>query len=308
MSSAASLLEEIRAGNARVAELQAIARKHPKDRHVLANLRSTQRRVTDLESEWLGLCNREHLRVCKYRLVSNFGSGYAARSMAKSVLEFQELFSQIYDSLINGPKRRARLSSSAFSGTAFDFAYTYEGSLGIVLTIPETRNLLEAEFDRSVKTFNQVLAVGDEFDVRDIAKTLGEAVVKKVYDWAHANFVSGYSVDVVFTGREGSVGQLLSRDALGKIADVIGKTTDLEKREFGVVGSLVAIDVVRKRFRFVDPDGDDFAGGVSLDFDVLRQWAVNKTYKATISVEETVHYATERSDKSYTLLDLKDID
>ncbi|MDD2795911.1 hypothetical protein, partial [Acidocella sp.] len=79
----------------------------------------------------------------------------------------------------------------------------------------------------------------------------------------------------------------------GRFITVIGHTSDSVTRPIRVQGVLVGLDSKTKRFRFVDPNGDDYAGPLSETFPAGAVWQVNDVYVADIEVEETVEYATD---------------
>jgi hypothetical protein len=165
--------------------------------------------------------------------------------------------------------------------------------------------LLGSMFDEAISALHEITGIEDEHDVRDVANTLGDAVVKKVFDWSTINYFCGFNVDITWTGLGGiRSGQLVEREALGRMIELIERTSDVERRSFRVVGSLVAIDVMRKRFRLVVPEGDDYTGSLADEFDLTKEWAVNRTYAARITVEAVTRYATQRTVQTYRLDDL----
>jgi hypothetical protein len=307
MPSDDSLLDAIRAAYARVGDIEMVARDHPGDQMVIASLQSLRAHAVHLEQQWIEECRHRRVEVCRYKLLSGLTGAYSVTSFAKSLLEFQELFAQIFDAKRQGaPKRRAIVSGEVVSETAFDFAYSYPGSLGVVLTLEDRPNLFGGYFETAIAAFQQVTSIKDEDDVRDVANTLGEAVVKRIYDWSTVNYFAGFSVDVTWTGfSETYAGQLVDREELGRIIELISKTGDVEKTTVRVIGTLVAIDVLGKRFRLVVPDGDDFRGSLSETFDLGRQWAVNRTYAARIAVEAVTRYTTQRTEVNYRLENLE---
>lgn len=307
MPSAGSLLDAVRAAYARIGDVEMVAQDHPGDQMVLASLQSLRAHAEHLEQQWVEECRHRRVEVCRYKLLAGLTEAYSATSFAKSLLEFQELFAQIFDAKIHGsPKRRAIVSGEIISETAFDFAYSYPGSLGVVLTLQDRPDLFSGRFETAIAAFQQVTSIEDEDDVRDVANTLGDAVVKRVYDWSTVNYLAGFSVDVTWTGfSEAYAGKLVDREELGRIIELIGKAGDIERTTVRVIGTLVAIDVLGKRFRLVVPDGEDYRGTLSERFDLSKQWAVNRTYAARIVVEAVTRYATQRTDVNYRLEDLE---
>lgn len=307
MSNVESSLDALRRAYASLSDLNAVMAQHPGDIFVKMNRDSVAAHAKKLEDEWLESCRLSQVEVCRYRLVSA-RDFYSANAFSKSLLTFQELFSQIFDALKNGAKDRARLGAESAAETEFCLAYTFPGSLGVVLTVKDEPNLIEGKFDRAVEAFHDVIGMDDEHDVRDTARALGNAVVKKVYDWAEANYQNDLSVDVLWTsGAKGrKAGGYIDSSAFARYIDIINRTSDVEKTEVVVRGVLVAIDLKSDKFRIVDPAGTDYAGKFSESFDARRQWSVNKVYSAEIGVEKRVHYATQKTDVTYLLKSLTD--
>jgi hypothetical protein len=219
MRSIDSLLDGIRAAYARIAEVETAPTQHPGDRFVLTSLESLKAHAGQLEQEWSEECRIKHIEVCWYKLISRRAVGvYSASAFAKSLLEFQELFAQIVDAKTHGTRVRARVSGEILAETTFELAYTYPGSLGVVLTLQDTPDLLSGKFDETIQAFSEITNIEDEHDVRDVAKTLGDAVVKKVYDWSSVNYLEGYNIDVTWTRPVNGVktGQIVDREALGR--------------------------------------------------------------------------------------------
>lgn len=309
MSALDSVLDRLRRAHATASEVETTAARFPSDKYVLANLTALKRDVSKLEQQWEEECLQQGVEVCRYRLISEGSERFTVPSFTKSLLDFQELFSQVYDALKNGTKRRAVVSGLVVDETTFDFAFSYPGSLGVALTVQSEATLLDAKFDASIDAIMQIAAIDSEGEVKDFAKRLGDAVVKKVYDWSLINHVSGFSVDVTWnTARGQKKGGIVDVSTLGKIAEIISRTSDVESRTFKTRGLLVAIDTVKKKFRLVEPEGQDYFGSLSEDFPVSNQWSVNKAYTADISVSAVTKYATQTTDQSYRLLALTPVD
>ncbi|MBW5437445.1 hypothetical protein FXB41_22615 [Bradyrhizobium canariense] len=305
MSGLNSLLDNLRRTYAAIGEVQEVAARMPGDIMVLANLGSLKREATDLEALWEEECRQARVEVCRYRLMPENDERYTVAAVTKSLLDFQELFSQIYDALKNGVKKSRQLSSWMLNETAFDFGFSYPGSLGVALMVPSHADLLGGKFDDTVDAFLQVMHVSNEDEVKDLAKSLGPAVVKKAYDWSRVNHSSGYAVDVTWNTVQGTKkGAVVDVAALGKIVEIIGRTSDVERQNIRGPGILVGLDTLKKRFRFVEPDGLDYSGPVTEEFEIQRKWAVNQTYIAHIQVEEITEYATQEIKRTYRLVSL----
>jgi len=306
MSGFDSLLSRLREVYASVAEIETAARAAPSDPYVMANLDSVKHFASQLEAQWEEACRDKQLEVCRYRLVAENTDRYTIQSFTKSLLDFQELFTQVYDALTNGPKKCARISSEIAQKTAFEFGFSYPGSLGVAIFTHGERNLFGSDYDSTVDALFQLTSVKDEFEVRDLAKTLGEAVVKKVYDWSLVNVDAGYGVDINWTTSGGKRGEMIGQEKLGKLVGIISSTSDVERETFKAYGSLVGMDVSSERFRFVVRDGPDYAGTLAEAMPKARQWSINKNYLAEIEVETITHYATLEARRTYRLMALED--
>ena len=147
--------------------------------------------LLDDKAEMERIAAINQVEVCQYRMVPIEGASYSLGHVSKSLLEYQNLFSQIYDALKNGTKNKAIIGKEAAQASTLDFAFSYSGSLGVVLLIQSERTFFEGELDKSIEILYQVLDISDADDVRDMSHNLGRAVVKRVHDWSKANVEGG---------------------------------------------------------------------------------------------------------------------
>ncbi|MGD0104566.1 MAG: hypothetical protein ABSC06_11065, partial [Rhodopila sp.] len=261
------LTDRVRRAYEAIAKVERVAAQFPGDVYVLANLAALKRDAEELESQWAEAVRLQQKEVCRYRMVPCHDVEFSIRAITRSLLDFQELFSQVYDALKNGAKRRATLGIDMILETTFNFAFSYAGSLGIVMSVDTTPTLFDGQFDIAIFTFMQIVEAKTEADIRDLAKRLGDAVVKKTFDWAKVNVEAGYAVDLDWTTVRGThKGGMIDLDVFSRLVTVISRTSDTERRSIKVLGILVGLDSKTKRFRFVDPDGADYAGPLSETF------------------------------------------
>jgi hypothetical protein len=306
MSGIDSVLERLRRVYAAIAEVEMVAASSPGDQYVLVNLRSLKRDAEDLEAQWEEECRSVHKEVCRYRIVPENAQNYSLAAVSKSLLDFQELFSQVYGALITGARKRARISAEVAADTKFNFAFTYPGSLGVALTLDSEVDLFSNKFDEAVKAISEIVSIDDKDDVRDLAKTLGGAVVTKIYDWSRINFGAGYGIDITWKRTDGTIrGGVIDAPALGRVVDLIARTEDHKNRKVKIKGVLVGINIKSKRFRLVEKDGLDYTGILSDNFPIDRKWAVNTNYEADVTVVEVTKYSTMETKRTYHLDRLK---
>jgi hypothetical protein len=281
--------------------VERVAQEFPDDPFVRENLISLQRDADDLEAQWAAQARSAQQEVCRYRMIPVMAGHYALRHVTKSLLDFQELFSQVVDALENGVKKRARLSEATADETAFEFAFSYAGSLGIALSIQSQMLLFEGRYDRAVEAFMQVVDSSSEDDVRELAATLGQAVVKRTFDWSLVNVDANYSVDLRWTNLAGHQrGGMIGLSTFNRLASIIGRTSDETRTTFVSDGILLGLDTQTRRFRIADQEAT-YAGALSSSFSTAAVWHINARYRATLVSQETTEYATENVRQQFFL-------
>ncbi|MBZ9726815.1 hypothetical protein LB554_23005 [Mesorhizobium sp. CO1-1-11] len=294
MSDYSYVADRAKKAHASVSRLEAALQRAPQDRGLQINLASMRRLAEQARSDLNRLAAINHIEVCNYRLSPEFGDGYALEHVASSFLEYQLLFSQIYDAFANGPKSNAVIGAEAKAASTLDFAFSYSGSLGIVLLAKSERDFIEGNLDKPIDALYQIMDVSDVDNVKDIANNLGRAVVKRVHDWSKATVKGGFAADIRWKRSDGvERGQVIARSKLEKIAEIIDRTSDEKTIPISVAGTLVGIDVNAKTFHFVVPDGESYKGKLDDQFSLIAQNRVPAPYVADISMIERQHYATD---------------
>lgn len=301
------MLERLRRAQEALSQAERVAADFPDDRYVRANLVSLRTDVAELVVHWEAEARAEQREIVRYRLVPLQATEYAIRSVSRSLLDFQELFSQVFDALKNGGKQRARLTAEVLQETCFNFAFSYPGSLGVAMSIDAANpGLFEGKFDAAIQAFMQVVDVRDEEELRDLAKTLGSAVVKKTFDWSRVNLAASYSVDLNWTTARGvRFGGMIDVDRFRHLVEVIGRTSDTETSTLVLGGLLTGFDGQVRKFRFVGDDDRACTGVLAESFAAKAIWRVNAPYEATIEKDETLSYATQETRIDYRLKHLE---
>jgi hypothetical protein len=308
MSGLNSLLERVQRAYAKIAEVESVASRFPGDRSILINLKALQRDAASLEEAWQKASLHAQKEVCRYRIIPIDQTSYPIKQVSLSLANFQDLFSQIYEALAGKLKSKAQIKPSVASETAFNFAFSYPGSLGVAMTVDSQSNLFGGKYDEAIDAFMSILRLNDESEVRNTAKQYGLSVVNRAFDWSKTNLVSGYSVDIEWVNSHGRrKGGLADLQDFERIVFLIGKVSDVEHEKISAYGTLLGIDTSDSypRFRFVKQNGEVYSGTLSDDFPADRQWAVNTLYTADIEVESVTTYATEDVRRTYRLKFLK---
>jgi hypothetical protein len=302
MSEIASVVERTRKAFATVSRLEEAITRAPLDRALQLNLSAMRKMAAQAEQQLLNLSERQQVEVCNYRLVPTSDENYGLPYVSESMLEYQNLFSQIYDAKKNGKKTNAVINKEVLQESILEFGYSYSGSLGIVLLRQGSRDLFAGKFDEAIDALYDVMDIKDQHDVRDVAQNLGLAVVKRIHDWSEANYKGGFAADVRWTRSDGrQLGRMVERDRMASIVSIIATTSDKTIEEKPVFGLLVGIDLKAGTFHFVVPDGQDYRGTLGSDFPRDQVVRVGKSYLARIEETTVTKYAMQRIEHTHVL-------
>lgn len=308
MSDYASVVDRARKAFASVARLEAELTRAPDNPGLQVNLAAMNKLAHQSQQQLFSISEYQRVEVCNYRLVPQEAQGYSLSAVSNSFLSYQTLFSQIHDALKNGPKMKAVIGKEAQEQSSLELAYTYGGSLGVVLLAQSERDFFSGDLDNSIDALFQVLDIDSRSSVRDIAKSLGNAVVKRVHDWSEANVNGGFAADVRWSRSDGrQLGELIERKRLATIVEIIEATSDEQTQEFPSTGILVGGDINSRSFHFVVPNGEDYRGKLASEFSLGNEMLLGKRYRATITEKSKTTYATDRIDRQFELKALNEV-
>lgn len=308
MSDYASVVERARKAFASVARLEAELARAPDNPGLQVNLAAMNKLAQQSQQQLMSISEHQRVEVCNYRLMPQAAAGYSLEAVSNSLLRYQGLFSQIHDALKNGPKSIASIGREAQQQSVLEFAYSYSGSLGVVLLAQSERDFFQGELDNSIDALFQVLDIDSRSSVRDIAKSLGNAVVKRVHDWSEANVKGGFATDVRWNRSDGrQLGEVIERERLANIVQIIEATSDEQTYEYPATGILVGGDINSRSFHFVVPNGEDYRGKLSKEFSLQNEMLLGKRYRAIIAETSTTTYATDRVERKFELKHLSDV-
>ena len=286
---------------------EAIA-KHPEMRSLAVNLRSLERRRRDLESVFERLTNESFLDVCSYRIFSEDDEGrITVPSLASALGDFQSLFSTVYDAIKNGARQRVVHRPEIAAATTFEYGYSFAGSVGFVLTLPNERLLLgDTDLDKTMGTIFDMARARESTEILDYARTLGAAPVRLLYNWATDHVEAGLGADINWQREEHIRSSLFIQvPELEILQQAIDQTSDEKREVFTVQGQLVGADVAGHRFHMKLEDGSEIRGQMSQYTSAERTVELPKRYVAQIEKTTTVKYSTGEEKIVYYLLTLK---
>lgn len=298
MSDYAYVADRAKKAFASVARLENALAMNPGDRGLSINLTSMRRAAEEARKELARLAEINKIEVCQYRMVPIESGSYGLAHVSRVLLEYQKLFSQIYDAFKNGPKSNAVVGADAERESMMDFAYTYSGSLGVVMLARSDRDFLEGSLDKPIEAIFQILDINDIDNVKDISHSLGRAVVKRIHDWSKANVDGGFSADIQWKRSDGKLlGQMIDRSSLQKIVDLVGSTSDTKTVVIEIQAMLIGGNLGSNTFQLTVPGGDTYSGQIPKNAALPDAMTLGRMYNAVMEVSETYYYATDRTVK-----------
>lgn len=307
MSELAEIQEQIQDTTAAIARTERMLVDSPELPSLLANMKSLQKRFENLQADFLTVARTLGIDVCTYRLFPD-DQKPTARGLANALGDFQSLFSVVYDAIRTGPKRTAHIGDQILKDSSFGFAYSFSGSLGVVLTLPDEVLLLEdidTAFDKVVQLIFEMAKAENPEDILVFAQKLGPAPVRTLYRWADDHVKAGLGAEIQWRRREEiKLSLLIQRPELQHLAETINKTSDEQYSEFEFTGELVGADVITHTFHMKSDEREikgRFSDAISPDHAVT----VPRPYRARIGKTTRVYYSTDREDESFFLLELK---
>ncbi|MDF1601464.1 hypothetical protein PZ895_17030 [Mesorhizobium sp. YIM 152430] len=305
MSDFVSLVDRAKRAHSSVAKLEDALQQNPLDPVALLNLRSMRRVAERAREEMERAALGRHVDVCQYRLVPLPQMSFGLSNVARSLLGYQNLFSQLFDAFANGKKSRAVFGVEAQRASTLDMAYTFAGSLGVTLLAHSERDFFDGALDKPIDALYQVMEINNLDDVKDIAQSLGRAVVKRIHDWTTANVEGGFAADIRWSRSDGrQLGQVIDQGQMQLIAGYIGASSDTTTYTEEVRGMLVGANMLSRTFHLSVPEGDTYTGHISPDATLPPAMTLGRMYSAVIDVGETYYFATDKTVKSNALTGL----
>lgn len=301
----AEALSLARAHTSIVQRMEFALRNSPQNDRLALGLGSARRRAERSRQALEEYAALSQIDLINYRIVKS-SDLYAVEAVADSVRAFQKSFTGAADFLENGPKTKAKYSNEIEQKTRLNFAYTYPGSLGIVLAVENQRDLLyHGDFDPIIDVFTHFLGVSDETGAIDASRHMGAALIGQLCWWVDVNAKWDAAIDLVVK-RPGGIqrGEFISKNRFIDLHDIFHSAVDVEPSTFEVSGTLVGLDIEPGSFHFVVPGGEDYRGGLADDF-VRQRTTVPDRYIATIHEEVKRVVATGKETKTRKLKSLQ---
>jgi hypothetical protein len=302
MSRLLDLQHKIQDTNAMIAKIERSVSEHPAP-SLLANLRSLQRRVEMLESDFAVLADRRSQDVCSYRMFSK-GERYKVSSFAKALADFQATFTLTYDALKNGPKQRATVNPEVEAATAFDFGYAFAGSVGVMMTLENERLLIgQTHLDEAMSVVFAMAKAASAEEIAMFAKRLGPPPVRALYRWATAHVVGDMGAEIEWRKeRSLQAGILVQQPELERLREAIAATSEETTEQHTFTGTLQGLDIVTRRFRLERPNGEEIVGSTGDVVGPGHSVPIPSTQTVRLELKTKVHYSIDKEDRIWRLL------
>ena len=307
MSKLGQIQEFLQDTGAAIAQTDKAITIDPKSPSLAAVRRSLEKKLRNLEVDFLKAASLSGIDVCSYRLFTEVGDAPDLGSLTRAFGDFQKLVSTVYSAVKGGPKQRATFSAEDAKETAFEFGYAFPGSVGFVLTINNERLLIgETHLDEAMGLiFGMVKAKVPE-DIHPFTKQLGSGPVRALYRWALDHVSSGLGADIDW--RRGELVRskmFLPNVAFTELRNVLDKTGEERVEEVTLNGELIAVNLATKTFRMRFDSGDDVHGKFKDAISVGHKVELPKRYTATLTKTSRIIYSREEDEDSYFLLGLE---
>jgi len=307
LSRLAEIQEKLLETNQAIAKLEEAIARDPKSFSLFAMMNSLNKRYLDLEVSFENEVDNLGIDVCSYRV---FGENNqpSIKGLSAVLTDFQSLVTTVYDAVKSAiPKIRSRVSNEIYAETEFRFGYTFPGSVGVVLTIPNERRLVgESYLDESLNAISNMSKVQQPSEVLEYAKKLGPAAVRAMYKWAYDHAESGLGVDIQWRRQQIIRSRLFTqKPEFEKLHHTISVTSEEQVTEDKSYITLVGADIARQSFHIRLTDGNEIRGKLEVPLSDKQTIELPKRYLATIIKTQKISYSTEEEITSYRLVNLE---
>jgi hypothetical protein len=320
MSRLADLQKDLQGAAAAVAHAERTLAAHPNVPSVHATLQAIQSRRASLEEQFFAAADELGMDACGYRIEME-GDTASISGLTAVLGTFQKIFTTVYDALERGAKKKAaKNTEKAIADTTLGFAYSFPGSVGVMMTLANDRHLFGAKLDEAMeKTFDLIRAKEPQ-EIQLLTDQVGLPSVRLVHQWAEENVKAGFGANIVWQRDD-----LVKRGVRVQLPELALKAATLKamsaEETMVVVGELLDVKVSDHTFSMQLSD-KIIQGSFDKVISSQRPVKVPKAYQATLKIlqkvvvdeggEEQIDYfllrLDEPTDPGVFLSDLSDRD
>jgi len=306
MAELLEIITQIEDTEAAIARTEQAFATYPNESGLRFALASLQKRQEALSADFNRLAAARGLDVCSYRLFNKSSSRPTLRAFANALHDFQELFTSVYDALAKGPKQRSRPGVESVAQTAFGFGYSFTGSLGVVLTLPNEQLLIPTPLDDTIQTIFALARAEHPPDVEKFAKTLGPAPIRMAYLWAQHHVEAGIGAEIEWRRADQvRATALFQSPELARLQQAIEATSELTETTFTWVGVLLGGDVKTGQFHMSFEGDNEIRGRMAKDLAPEERLTLRERYRTTIRKTTLITLATGKIDETYELIGIE---
>jgi hypothetical protein len=308
MSALLEVVEKLQDTEAALAALNRAALENPSSPSILITRSSLMKRRRTLEQQFSHFAALNELDVCNYRVFREAATNPPILDLANALRHFQTWFTIVYDALKGGPKQRTRVTPEITAETSMHFSYSYSGSIGFILTMPNERLLVGGtDLDKAMESVLEMAKAESSDQIAYFSKEFGPAAIRQMFKWANDHIAGAMGADIEWR-RDATIKARLFAEIphLENLKRAISETSDEFEETLTLKGSLVGLDTQRHSFHMIFPDGSEIRGGASEAIGTpVSTVELPVDYTATIRKVTKINYATDTEIVSYFLLSLE---
>src|SRR5665213_256631 len=263
---------------------------------------SILKRQKRLEAEFREAVNTAGIEICTYRLFAE-NQQPTLIGIANALIDFQSMFTVVYDARKNGRKFTAKVAPDIAAACSFGIAYTFSGSVGIVLSISGRQNLIGGtDFDETIDTIFEMAAAKTSEEILGFSRKLGPAPIRLLNQWATDLVRNGLGVEVKWQhDRKCPPSLLMQHQEMSSLSKTIAQTSDKSVSSCESTGMLLGADVLRASFHFLTDAGQEIRGTFRDAISDKQTVELPKRYAAYLTVTRQIQFATEVQSETFFL-------
>jgi hypothetical protein len=307
MTTLLDLQRELQEANEAVARAEHILAQHPDLPSVQATLRAIVQRRDRLQEKFIAVAQHSGRDVCRY-WIETTEPNPSILNVTDVLGSFQKMFTAVYDAITNAPKQIASFGSEAFAATRLGFAYTVPGSIGIVMVVDESRELLpDRNLDAAITGVFEIMSARRPEQVLDFSRRFGLATVRVAREWASENAKSGFGANIEWRRKDDVQQRVrLQTPEIIQLENAINRASHRQTETF--IGDLVEVNVEEQTFRMrlnlETVISGNYADAISPD----KPASVPHRYQAKMEVSRRLLPQATEEAASYSLIQLDEPD
>jgi hypothetical protein len=304
MSDLLYLIRQLRDTEGELGRLQKALAQSPDDDAIELNILGLQKRQRSLRSQFDAETNVKMIDVCEYRLLPEIAGEYPISGISSALASFQELIAILFTAIRSKlPRQRASVPADMVALSTLNFSYSYQGSVGVVLTVPNERLLfIESDLDLAVTHAFKLAKVESTDEIAELARIVGVAPIRKAYNWATAHARHGMTAEIKWMrGGEIRNRTLAHTEEMGRVAELIKATSEQTNDPMTLSGLLTGLNVTARTFQLEPPDAEIIRGRFAKEFSVDPAILVPSFQSARLIKHTVIQYAVEDDQVTWEL-------